>query len=556
MIKRITAKTAAILIVAAVMFTALPIFGVSAVSYSGKGTKSNPYLVETAEQLMGISNNLSACYKLNNTIDLSGVSFEPIGCLATPFTGNFTCDLDSDGTPKYAIKNFSYKAITYSSLAQQNASFKSDKTNKWEAGLFRSTKGAKITNILLIDAKMTGGVIGESKMNADWSLNKGMGHDNGLGLMVGIAESTDFEGCIVTGTMDTNDISALFAGTLLGCNVSKCYVVGSVKSTSKWCVAGFAGCIEQSSTIKNCFAEADVEAPNNMAPCAFGNFAKKSIAENCYFSGNVAAGTKFEGCSEEATGVEIRNCKMSPFDVGIKKITDFSKYVPSAQTSAPQGESGANSTQGDETQTETSGQEQLDGTQQESKTKLTAEEFAEKLLKLQESQLKGWSLDEALEVVELKTAYSEMTAEEAAKVLPSDLEVMTKLYDSAKVIVVRDMTESIDKLPSPDKVTAKNAAKVLEVCKKFNSLPQEIQEMFNSKRVTKVKECYEKAKAFEGVQIVDTKLKASSTATEKALIILLAAVNVLLLATAVTFAVLVFKKLREKNSDAETELET
>ena len=35
----------------------------AAVSYSGKGTKSNPYLVETAEQLMGIEGNLSACYK-------------------------------------------------------------------------------------------------------------------------------------------------------------------------------------------------------------------------------------------------------------------------------------------------------------------------------------------------------------------------------------------------------------------------------------------------------------------------------------------------------------
>ena len=71
---------------AVLVFAAIPISRVSAVSYEGKGTKSSPYLVETAQQLMGISDKLSAHYKLNNTIDLSGVNFEPIGCLATPFT--------------------------------------------------------------------------------------------------------------------------------------------------------------------------------------------------------------------------------------------------------------------------------------------------------------------------------------------------------------------------------------------------------------------------------------------------------------------------------------
>ena len=50
--------------------TVLPLMNVSAVSYAGSGTMNDPYLVETAEQLQGMRENLSAHYKLNNTINL------------------------------------------------------------------------------------------------------------------------------------------------------------------------------------------------------------------------------------------------------------------------------------------------------------------------------------------------------------------------------------------------------------------------------------------------------------------------------------------------------
>ena len=86
-------------------FVSLNLIGpsVSAAGFSGsgKGTAKNPYLVTNAAQIDEMRNNLSATYKLANNIDMSQVaSFTPIGKFSAPFTGTFTCDTASDGTPK------------------------------------------------------------------------------------------------------------------------------------------------------------------------------------------------------------------------------------------------------------------------------------------------------------------------------------------------------------------------------------------------------------------------------------------------------------------------
>ena len=97
-----------IILVVAIMVVSIPMgaFETRAAAYSGSGTKKDPYLVQTAEQLNGMRDNLSAHYKLANTIDLSSFGkFTPIGYEGERFTGSFTCDTNADGTPKYAIKN-------------------------------------------------------------------------------------------------------------------------------------------------------------------------------------------------------------------------------------------------------------------------------------------------------------------------------------------------------------------------------------------------------------------------------------------------------------------
>ena len=114
---------------------------VKAAGYSGSGTKADPYLVTNAEQLQGMRDNLSAHYRLADTIDLSGVDFKPIGRLDSPFTGTFVCQLNADKTPKYVIKNLT-QTIAESAYAAENK-------NKWEGGLFGATSGASISGTTL-----------------------------------------------------------------------------------------------------------------------------------------------------------------------------------------------------------------------------------------------------------------------------------------------------------------------------------------------------------------------------------------------------------------------
>ena len=70
--RSLLAAASAALLVMGTLAAGLP--ASAAVTYRGKGTQKDPYLVETAEQLNGIRNNLKAHYKLANTIDLSSFS--------------------------------------------------------------------------------------------------------------------------------------------------------------------------------------------------------------------------------------------------------------------------------------------------------------------------------------------------------------------------------------------------------------------------------------------------------------------------------------------------
>lgn len=531
----------------------IPLSSALAVSYSGKGTKSNPYLVETAEQLMGISTNLSACYKLNNTIDLKNVAFKPIGNLAKPFTGSFTCDTDSDGTPKYAIKNALIKGKEYKTLAQQNNAFKNDKTNEWETGLFRTTNGATLSNIALLDATVTSHVIGADWQNSNGSFNKGI-DQLGTGVLVGIAQNSTITGCIVTGKVTAAHAAGLLAGCAKTSTVQKCYTVGEVSSTGKWCIGAFIGSIENS-TIKNSFAEGKVVATGNQAPSAFGAVGKSAAIENCYFSGTVNPACDFTNPDETS---KITNCSMSPKDVGVKKITNLAKYVPKAGTvTTTPNQNGNSSTTNNNTTTtivtDSAGDNNTtpDNTASEGEQSpsLTAEELIQKLTDAEVAQAKGWDFDEAYAVLALKEQYAAMSPEEAEKVNDGYLTLMSTLCDGAQVIVVAGLTDRIDALPTPEKITAENAKKALDTCEKFYSLPEDIQTLFTAARRDKIKACYEKAKEMQDVRVINQTVKASASTAEKLLIIVLMAINALLLAAAVTLAILVFHRVKRKKQD-------
>ena len=533
--KYISAVLAMIVLTAALPLSMLT----NAATFSGKGTKSNPYLVENAAQLAAMSENLSASYKLNNTIDMKGVSFSPIGNLAKPFTGTFTCDTNSDGTPKYAIKNLTLKAKSYNSIEEQNLDFK-DKNSKWECGLFGSTAGATIQNILILDGSITGGIFGKGWYNAagDYNANKGI-DQQGVGLLVGIAKNTTVSGCGVTGTADVRCVGGLFAGVIVGGSIDKCYSVGTFTSSAMYCRGLFAGSIESSAKVTNCFAEGTVNhsSPTD-TPSAFAPIGKKASASNCYFSGNSNPSAAFSVGDGTET---ITDCTMSPKNLGIVKVTDASKYVP-AVTSQASGNT-SQGAQGSTTETaQTDGNTESTESAQAVST-LTAEEFSSKLTSWLEKRYsdKGWTLDEAVEILKFKNDFEKMSDEEKAKISSGDLSLYGEFYEAATLIAVSGITELIDKMPSADKITVDNYKDALKTCKKFDSLPDDVKAKFTDKRVKKVEKVYEQAKKFDGIQIIDQEVNSTSTLSEKILIIVLIAVNVILAAAAVTLSILIFR---------------
>lgn len=109
-------------------------FAVPVSAMSGEGTELNPYMISTPAELMAISDNLSAHYKLANDIDMSDVyDYKPIGNAAD---GAFTGSLDGSG---FTIKNLTI-----------------DLPGEKYTGLFGYNEG-KIINLSLSNANITGG---------------------------------------------------------------------------------------------------------------------------------------------------------------------------------------------------------------------------------------------------------------------------------------------------------------------------------------------------------------------------------------------------------------
>lgn len=87
-------KILSALLSATMILLQLPVFAAG-----GDGTEQNPYKITTPEELQNINQNLSAHYRLENDLDLSGIDFEPLG---NESVGAFTGTLDGNG---FTVKN-------------------------------------------------------------------------------------------------------------------------------------------------------------------------------------------------------------------------------------------------------------------------------------------------------------------------------------------------------------------------------------------------------------------------------------------------------------------
>lgn len=215
------------------------------VGFDGFGIKTNPYLIEDAEDLKLLAKKVNSgetyegkYFKQTANIDLENEPWTPIGTVinngkdAKPFKGTF----DGDG---YKITNLKVTG------------------NSNNAGLFGYTQDATIKN-----CNVTGEV-------------KGF---NDVGGIVGNADGK------------TQILSCSFRGDVTG---EDSYIGG---------IAGSAR-----GTIKNCYALADVTARIEIAGGIAG-YAYHVTIENCYYSGNVPAGNSAGGIAGFVSGSIIKNC--------------------------------------------------------------------------------------------------------------------------------------------------------------------------------------------------------------------------------------------------------
>ena len=240
------------------------------VGFDGFGIKTNPYLIEDAEDLKLLAEKVNSGEAYANTyfkqtadIDLNNEPWTPIGTMLVeevrPFQGTF--DGGGHQITKLKITGGSY------------------------AGLFGYTEGAVIKSCNVTGEvngyNCTGGIVGYANdnthiLNCSFQGNvKGKGEERG-GIVGYMSGGGEVSGCFVTGTVTGNREVGGIAGTGVG-------------------------------TIKNCYALANVTATGVNA----GGIAGKAYGvtiENCYYSGEVSAKNYAGGIAGFASGSTIKNC--------------------------------------------------------------------------------------------------------------------------------------------------------------------------------------------------------------------------------------------------------
>lgn len=250
---------------------------------SGKGTATDPYVVTTAAELNAVRENLSACYKLGNDIDLTGTAYadawKPIGeltysadvnmktgamNLAKAFSGTFdgngktvsNVKAAADGDMLAAGGLFACVTGTVKDLTVRNVTVSGGKTNMTAGGVVGyAMSGSKLSNITLTGTNAVTGI-------------------NCVGGITGGSESAAISGCTVTGTAiavtgdnnfnaadsktkgriiqtDTAECGGLIVGGGFGGSVKNCTAAGTVTAAGNEPVGlgGIGGCLQCMSEI-------------------------------------------------------------------------------------------------------------------------------------------------------------------------------------------------------------------------------------------------------------------------------------------------------------------
>ncbi len=230
-------KTISLSLIILMMITIIP------ASAAGNGTSNDPYIITNQSELQSISNDLSAYYVLGNDIDLSGVTWTPIGSSSNPVVTGFYGNLDGRN---HTITNLYLNG-----------------TDTDYIGLFSViTAGAQIENIMFTDCT----VMGKSNVGLVFgACIMASGVDTQA-----IISNVDSENCTVIGSSAAvGGIAGLGANTNSSAAFTGCTANGMhVKASSHYVggIAGYGAYTNSSAAFAGCTAEmCTVHATSNYA---------------------------------------------------------------------------------------------------------------------------------------------------------------------------------------------------------------------------------------------------------------------------------------------------
>ena len=226
----------------------------------GEGTSTKPYQIGTAQELLwfaqlvngtlgGVNQNRQACAELTADIDLSSV-----------------CGSSKSSWPGIGYNDDNAFNGTFHGNGHKIAHLYVNMPNEKRNGLFGTTEGATIEDIILTDGSITGNrrcaaLVGSALSSSIAGItvkNFSINGENSTGSIVGGAEGSSLEDCHV----ENVEITAMtyvggVCGYMSGTTVSGCSSTASITSP-KTNIGGLVGKMEEKSSVSFCTASGSV----------------------------------------------------------------------------------------------------------------------------------------------------------------------------------------------------------------------------------------------------------------------------------------------------------
>lgn len=274
----------------------------------GDGTEQSPYIIETAEQLNKIRDDLEAHYKLGNDIDLGGIEWNPIGEYYHPINDR---NKKEDKRFKGSLDGNNYKIMNLK--INKVYALGKDEVEYENIGLFAHISTAKISNLGLEKVHIqggeyTGGLTGRSEASTIENVyvtgtikgvsvpyaNPNQGYRYRASNIGGITGHSSGSSRIENSYSDSTVSGHRFVGGLVGTNtgefarVIESYHQGSVSSIGA-AVGGLVGQNSGMAGVLQSYSESNVYGSGEMVGGLVGWNHDNAFIRSSYSTGKVQA---------------------------------------------------------------------------------------------------------------------------------------------------------------------------------------------------------------------------------------------------------------------------